>query len=129
MKKIIVIFIMLLFMSTSVFPTLGLISHNLSHSYLYEIEWARTYGGDEFDMFHCVHQTQDEGFIISGVSEISNIYYPILMKLDAVGDEEWKWTVQQITYLYEIFDIIDVYSCDLQIFWRHVIKASRRRVI
>jgi hypothetical protein len=60
-------------------------------------------------MFHCVHQTQDGGYIVSGVSETINNYYPVLMKFDINGDEEWNWTIQHITYENLMFEIIDVY--------------------
>jgi len=108
-KKIIGILIVMLLIATAISPISGKIEISTSKTQSCSVEWVKTYGSPEFDMFHCVHQTQDEGFIVSGVSEISDRYYPILMKLDSVGDEEWNWTIQQILYEDIVYDILDVY--------------------
>lgn len=54
------------------------------------VEWEKTYGGDEFDHFHWVRQTDDGGYIASGVTEESDMYYAWLLKLDADGNEDWR---------------------------------------
>jgi hypothetical protein len=105
-----IFFMMMLLSSTAaVLPVVGMVENTLHEAYIYDIEWAKTYGGNEFDMFHCVHQTDDEGFIVSGITEVSDSYYPLLLKLDPVGDEEWRWTIQQISYENMVFDIREVY--------------------
>ncbi len=111
MKKEIftIIFFEMLLISTAVLPVSGTFGESTCKIQPNGIEWAKTYGGDEFDMFHCVHQTHDKGFIVSGVSEISDNYYPILMKLDSDGDEEWTWTIQQIAYEKVSYGILDTY--------------------
>jgi len=53
------------------------------------VEWEKTYGGDEFDHFHTVRQTDDGGYIAVGNTEENNMYYVWLVKLDAEGNEEW----------------------------------------
>ena len=106
-------FIFMLLISTAVLPVMGKLDEHTCEIQLYGVEWAKTYGGDEFDMFHCVHQTHDNGFIVSGTSEISNNYYPILMKLDSLGNEEWTWTIQQVVYedaSYDISDMVDLFN-------------------
>jgi hypothetical protein len=54
------------------------------------VEWMKTYGGEEFDHFHTVRQTDDGGYIASGVSEESDMYYAWLLKVDSDGNEEWS---------------------------------------
>jgi hypothetical protein len=102
--------VLILTVITSVLGIFNISAYEYESSILpSNIEWTRTYGGDEFDMFHCVHQTSDQGYIVSGVTEISNDYYPVLMKLNSFGDEEWRWFIQQISYEDAVYDILDVY--------------------
>jgi len=54
------------------------------------IEWEKTFGGDEFDWFYCIRQTNDGGYIATGTTEESDMHYGWLLKLDADGDEEWS---------------------------------------
>jgi hypothetical protein len=109
MQKLRVIVIGLLFVFIQI-PLVFGISEQLTCPLQYnDIEWDQTYGGEEFDMFHCVHQTDDEGYIVSGVTEISDRYYPLLMKLDSEGTEEWMWMIQEIAYDGVVYDILDVY--------------------
>jgi len=111
-KKIIGIFVMMLLIATA-FPVMGNIieikESNIFPTQLFGVEWSKTYGGSEFDMFHCVHQTQDGGYITSGATEVSKRYFPMLMKLDSSGDENWQWTISQISYEQVLYDIQDVY--------------------
>ena len=110
--KIVVIFIMTLLIATAL-PAIGTMNEfknkTTSSSRLYGIEWVKTYGGSEFDMLHCIHQTQDGGYLASGATEVSNRYYPMLLKFDSVGDEEWNWTITQISYEQVVYDILDIY--------------------
>lgn len=108
-KKISEFLIVMLLISFAIAPAHGTFDKSICSAQFCEVEWAKTYGGDEFDMFHCIHQTHDDGFIVSGVSEQSDKYYPILMKLDSDGDEEWTWTAQQVTYRNVVYDIQDAY--------------------
>lgn len=73
------------------------------------VEWVKTHGGSEFDMFRGVHETPDGGFIVSGGTEQSNILYPWVLKLDSNGDEVWNWTINQIFYNDTWYDITDSY--------------------
>ena len=110
-KNIVVIFVYMLLIVTSL-PLVGAMTENknkMTSSQLYGVEWAKTYGGSEFDMFHCVHQTSDGGYITSGATEVSNRYFPILTKLDSNGNEDWQWTISQISYEQVSYDIQDVY--------------------
>ena len=95
------------------FPVMGNIieikESNIFPTQLSGVEWVKTYDGSEFDMFHCVHKTQDGGYITSGATEVSNRYFPMLMKLDSSGDENWQWTISQISYEQVLYDIQDVY--------------------
>jgi hypothetical protein len=109
--SVFIVFMFLFF--TTVFPAMGIISE-LNHKSIpkmhsSDVEWSRTYGSSEFDMLHCIHQTQDGGYITSGVTEVSERYYPMLMKLDSNGNEEWNWTINQIFYEQTLYDILDVY--------------------
>jgi hypothetical protein len=55
------------------------------------VEWEKTFGGDGFDHFHWVRQTNDGGYIASGVTTgESDMYHAWLVKLDGDGNEEWR---------------------------------------
>jgi len=115
-KKLLSIFLFMMLVTlqpifVSAFPNNEIITkmNESSSPQLCDVVWSRTYGGDEFDMFHCVHQTQDGGYITSGATEVSNRYFPMLTKLDSNGNEEWQWTISQISYEQVLYDIQDVY--------------------
>jgi hypothetical protein len=54
------------------------------------VEWSKIYGGSEWDFLFSVDETIDGGFYASGTTEISNMYYGWLMKLDSKGHIEWE---------------------------------------
>jgi hypothetical protein len=56
--------------------------------------WTTTFGGPGSDVGYAVRATQDDGFIVAGMSEVTgfddrDVY---LVKLDANGDIEWQET-------------------------------------
>ncbi len=54
-------------------------------------EWSQTFGGDRWDGGHCVQQTTDGGYIISGWHEIEFGNFDIyLIKTDSQGNKEWS---------------------------------------
>jgi len=59
-----------------------------------EIEWQRTYGGDDDDNAYSIQQTSDEGYIVVGETysidaESSDFW---VLKLDSNGGIEWQRT-------------------------------------
>lgn len=58
-------------------------------------EWSRTYGGgDDFKALVSVQPTQDGGYIAAGLRVLDATYghYGWLLKVDALGNEEWSRT-------------------------------------
>ena len=56
-------------------------------------QWARTYGGSDFDRAFFIQQTSDGGYIAAG-----SIYYPartpdfLLIKTNETGNSQWNLT-------------------------------------
>lgn len=57
------------------------------------IEWYKTFGGAEYDMLYCVHQTDDGGYIAAGsTSDEDGTGHAWLIKTDENGSKEWDTT-------------------------------------
>lgn len=53
--------------------------------------WTRTFGGVRDDIGRCVRQTDDGGFIIGGMTEVSSqIFGALLVRTDASGNILWQ---------------------------------------
>ena len=57
--------------------------------------WTRTYGGPDHDAGHCVQQTTDGGYIVTGITYSFGGAY--LLKTDANGDTLWTRTYEGST--------------------------------
>ncbi len=58
-------------------------------TFLSQISFERTYGGTDYDVGYSVQQTEDEGYIIAGITE-RDVY---LIKTDPLGDTLWTRTL------------------------------------
>ena len=77
-------------------------------------EWSKTYGEDGFDMLHCVHETDDGGYIACGVTkaeDLENVFRPWILKVDADGNEIWEWELTEIEYEGNYFNYYDDCYC------------------
>jgi len=62
------------------------------------IEWQHSFGGSAYDVAHSIHQTDDGGFIIAGITESTDgdvsgnhgWYDYWIVKLDSSGALEWQ---------------------------------------
>ena len=84
---------MMLFLAAAVIPAVGTMTEKNDQLslviYSPTVEWQKTFDRGEFDHFHMVRQTDDGGYIAVGNTEENDMYYVWLVKLDAVGNEEW----------------------------------------
>ena len=55
-------------------------------------EWNKRYGGPEHDLLYCVKETNDGGYIATGVYTRNGIEYAWLVKVDREGNLEWEST-------------------------------------
>ena len=91
-KKLLGIFVCMLLIATAL-PAVGTINKddmNTTPQRLVDVEWEYTYGGDEHDWLYHVQPTSDGGYIAAGISEEDNMFYGWLLKVDALGEEEWS---------------------------------------
>jgi len=103
-KKLITLFITILFLGTCITPTLSGVKQNITKSNFYNEQtdddvlppseqWNKTYGGNEYDydIGSCVQQTNDNGYIIAGGSSPPGpVHYSLLIKTDFNGVEQWN---------------------------------------
>jgi hypothetical protein len=54
--------------------------------------WNKSYGGKDSDSFHCVQQTSDGGYILTGSQLYSGEFSLWLMKTNDSGTKEWEKT-------------------------------------
>ena len=55
--------------------------------------WTKTYVGTAFDQGYSVNQTNDNGFIIAGATDSSNMFsYVYLIRTNTMGEIEWTKT-------------------------------------
>ncbi len=59
-----------------------------------DIEWQRTFGGNENEEAYAVQETSDSGFIVVGYTESfgEGLSDSLILKLSADGDIEWQYT-------------------------------------
>lgn len=79
-----------------------------------EVVWSMTYGYSKFDMLHCVHLTDDGGYIACGTTEaedLDNIYRPWILRVDANGNKLWDWILTEIEYEGHYFNMFDECWC------------------
>ena len=58
-----------------------------------DVEWQKTYGGDDHDLAYSIQQTTDSGYIVAGYTSLSwdnNNFW--VLKLFSTGDIEWQKT-------------------------------------
>ena len=93
-RKIVGMLVTALLIATAVLPAVGTMNENMdittSNIQQPTVEWKKTYGGDEFDHFHTVRQTDDGGYIACGNTEENDMFYVWLVKVDSAGNEEWS---------------------------------------
>lgn len=108
--KIIGILVITLLIATAI-PAVGTLNklNNKANSSIRNlgVEWSRTYGGPEYDVFYDVYDTDDGGYIMSGKHEENNLYYPYIVKVDSMGYEEWNWTIKEFEYNGSTYEILE----------------------
>jgi hypothetical protein len=72
-----------------------------------DVEWSKTYGGDEFDRFIYVQETDDGGYFAGGSTEELDHIHPWVIKTDADGNEDWSWGITELSNDTMTFDIVD----------------------
>ena len=108
-KKLVGILVMTLLISAA-FPAVGTINkinnEATSSAHNSGIEWTKTYGEDEYDVFYDVDIT-DDGYIMSGKREDNGHYHPYVLKVDSNGNQQWNWTVKEFEFNGTLCDIIE----------------------
>ena len=65
------------------------------------MQWQKTYGGNDKDLAYHVQQTSDSGYILIGVATEVDLHHPyvdgkiLLIKTDAAGNKEWEKTFEK----------------------------------
>jgi hypothetical protein len=99
--KILGILVMTLLIGTAVLPVVGTMNEkdngNIFSTSSSEVEWSKTYDGEEGDKFWNVKETDDGGYIASGTTSISYNKCPWVLKVDSEGNEMWDWTITEFT--------------------------------
>jgi len=95
-KKISQLILMLLFISMIISVTGTNARIGKQPSFQPPVEWTNTYGGEKIDWGHCVQQTSDGGYIITGALG-RNAFMPwrgdiYILKIDKDGGEQWSQT-------------------------------------
>lgn len=79
------------------------------------VEWAKTYGGDRFEMLQCVQQVNDNGYIACGIKQAYDteqlVYRPWVIKTDSSGNLEWEWILTEISYDESYFNYFEDGYC------------------
>jgi hypothetical protein len=108
--KIIGILVVTLLISAA-FPAVGTINkiknEATTSTHNSGIEWTKSYGEDEYDVFYDVDVTDDGGYIMCGNREENGNYRPYILKVDSEGNQEWNWTIREFEFngsMYNIFD-------------------------
>ena len=91
-------YVLLLFLSGSILLSVTgtHIGNGIQLSFQPPVEWVYQYGSPKIDWGHCIQQTSDGGYIITGAYE-RNAFMPwrgdiYLLKIDKDGNEEWSQT-------------------------------------
>jgi hypothetical protein len=95
-KKISRILWLLLFVSMIISVTGTNVGIGKQPSFQPPVEWTKTYGSEKIDWGHCVQQTSDGGYIITGALG-RNAFMPwrgdiYILKIDRDGEEQWSQT-------------------------------------
>ena len=119
-KKIVGILVCMLVIATAL-PAVGIMNKNKQYNIEPlippSVEWNLTYDRGEFDEIRYIQQTPEGGYIGCGLTEESNNYYIMLVKLDSDGDEEWHVVNYDLNGTY-----IDPYAMDVIAF--HILVAT-----
>jgi len=94
-RKIVGILVMMLLTATAVLPVVGTINEIKERDIISlggpNIEWEFLTGGPLHDFINTIYETEDGGFIATGITEDPNdVYSAWVIKLDAYGSEEWR---------------------------------------
>jgi hypothetical protein len=107
--KIIGILVVTLLISAA-FPAVGTINkiknEATTSTHNSGIEWTKTYGEDEYDVFYDVDVT-DDGYIMSGNREDNGYYHPYVLKVDSTGNQQWNWTVKEFEFNGTLCEVTD----------------------
>ena len=57
-----------------------------------EIDWQKTFGGEDYDEANSIQQTTDGGYIVAGVTGSFGFQDAYILKLNSKGEIEWQKT-------------------------------------